>query len=190
MREDLEREAAEEEGMQRLYEELGPRWVEDNAQELFEANYLEAVKQFKEERLVTYFVAHPDVATPAFVALAEARAMMAGKQARAAVIFAYMAIELTVKAAFLQPLVYGLIHNDALAAFIVELSVGNRRGVSTLSKLLTGVLNEFAEINFRTFKRAGSKDDLMKEIAEVGEARNKIVHQGDTTYDGFAPLTI
>src|SRR4051812_27210473 len=56
----------------RLYKEFGPQWVDEHADELYRQHYDDAVREFTTERLQSYYVMHPDLAQPAFRALAYA----------------------------------------------------------------------------------------------------------------------
>ena len=51
----------ESEGCEQLYQEIGPEWANDHAQQLFEENS----RLFTAQRLKSYYVEHPDVAAPA-----------------------------------------------------------------------------------------------------------------------------
>jgi hypothetical protein len=173
MREDLGWEAAEEEGLRRMYEELAPH----------------AINEFTAERLKSYYLANRKLAQPAHEALSFARSL-ATPFPRAAVVFGATTIEVTLKRVLLKPLIYGLVHNDALAEFIASLSIKHNGGLDPFKDLLENILQQFAEIELETFKRDGSGVPIIKEMKDIQESRNKIIHSAATEFDGLAPLAI
>jgi hypothetical protein len=181
---DLLQDALEEEGYQQLYEEVGPRWMADHSQELFD----EATKRFAEQRLKAYFLANPMLAAPAINAVEYARTLLPAFPA-AALVFAATSVELTWKTAILKPLVAGVVHVPALADEIVNRAVPKTGGLKQLGEFLAIVMQETAAIDFKTFKRAGSYELLTTEINRVTETRNQVLHQAkgcDTLTAQFA----
>jgi hypothetical protein len=182
-------DAMQEEGLNNMYNELGPQWAEDHANELFEKYYDEAIAQFTSERLSSYYIANPNLAAQAYTALVYAKSLLSSHP-RAALVFAATAIEVTIKTVLLRPIVYGLVHNESVADFITELTTQHTRGIDTFRRLLTGILSQFGGIDFTTFMRSGSAMSLFEEIKAIENARHAIVHRGETTRDGIAVLAI
>jgi len=163
-----------------LYEELGPQWAEDHAEELcqrfYEKNYDDAVKEFTSELLRSYFIVHPDLAGPAREMLAYAQRLMPSFPT-AALVFAVTATELVVKTVLLRPIIFGLVHTEDLGSFITDLAV-KQTGMDRFRTLLTKILARFGGVDLKTFKRVGSTKTLWEEMGEIQAARNAVVHQG------------
>src|SRR5271163_4147835 len=106
---DAEMEAAAE----LHYDEVGKEWARDHAEELakefFEDNYKDAVNQFTSERLQSYYLKHPELASAAINALQYAQLLRPSFH-RAALVFAATSMELTVKNVLLKPIISGLVH--------------------------------------------------------------------------------
>jgi hypothetical protein len=183
-REDAEREAAYD----RLYNEIGPQWMEDHGQELYQEHYDEAVKEFTAERLKSYYVAHPDLAQPAVGSLAEATVLLQSHP-RASLVIATTAMELAVKVVLLQPIVFGLVHNEGLAGFITELAT-KHTGMERFQNLLTAILAQFGGVDLKSFTRLNSTKTLWKEIDEVQRVRNAAIHRGETVSASAANLAV
>jgi hypothetical protein len=170
---DILRDALEDEGYQQLYEEFGPQWLADHADEIYD----EAEQQFTERRLKAFYVANPTLANPAISAVQYARTLLPAFPA-AALVFAGTSVELTWKSAILRPLVAGVVHVPALADEIVNQSVPISGGLQRLKNFLAAVLREIAAIDLGKYKRSGSSELIATEIARVAEARNLVLHQG------------
>jgi hypothetical protein len=48
-----------------MYNEFGPQWADEHAEELYCRHYDDAVKELTAERLQSYYLRHPDMATTA-----------------------------------------------------------------------------------------------------------------------------
>lgn len=183
-REDAERE----EYYDRLYNEFGPQWVDEHAQELYGKHYTEAIKEFTTKRLKSFYVDHPELAQPAFQSLAYAQSL-APTHPVAALVFATTAVEVAIKVVLLQPIVYGLVHTEALATIIME-PYTDHRGPGRFAKLLFEILNQFGGVNLKDFKRAGSAKPLWEEFKEVQDARNSVIHSFKNVESSYADLGI
>jgi hypothetical protein len=183
-----EQEAAGEEHLEKQARE----WVRDNAaefaREFFEDNYEEAVRVFTSERLQSFYVEHPNLAVPALDALNYARTLMP-TYPRAAVVFGATSTELVIKSVLLKPLISGLVHIEDLALLVVEQST-NQTGMDRFQKLLAGIVSEFSSFELSTLKRPNSSQTLWQEIKIVQEARNGVVHRGETVDEEMATRSI
>lgn len=175
--EDAYADYAYEQYMSHLYEEIGPEWARDHADELFEQSYDEATQRFTEERLKSYYLQKPDVAVPAVTTVEYAKKLLPAYPA-AATVFAATSVELTWKGAILKPLVFGLVHVDALASAIVDRTIPRTGGLTQLNSFLSAVLKETAGIDFANYTRKGSSGLLREEINSVTQARNNVLHLG------------
>jgi hypothetical protein len=181
---EYEEEAAEVAYQEQLLEELGPEWAEENGFALYE----DAIKEFTAERLQSYYVANPNVAGPAYRSLVYAQSLMPSHP-KAALVFAVTATELAIKTVLLKPIVFGLVHTEALASFITDLTT-KHTGMDNFQTILTEVLARFGGVDLKVFKRAASKKTLWQEIGELQKARNAVVHRGDDVDDAIARLGI
>jgi len=185
-------EAAHEAAAEANFEKQVHEWVRDHpaefAHEFFEDNYEEAVRVFTAERLQSYYVEHPDLALPALETLNYARSVMPAHP-RAALVFGAASTELVIKNVLLRPLISGLVHIEDLALLVVEQSL-NQTGLDRFQKLLAGIVSEFSSIELNTFKRSGSGQTLWHEIKTVQEARNGVVHRGESAEEEMATRSI
>jgi hypothetical protein len=170
---DIQQDALEDEGYQRLFEEIGPEWAREHSKEMYD----DATRRFTEQRLKAYYIEHPLLANPAVSAVEYARSLMPAFPA-AALVFAGTSIELTWKSSILKPLVAGLVHIPALAEAIVTQAVPKTGGLERVGEFLAEVLRETAGIDFKTYKRSGSSELLRIEMNRVSTERNLAVHQG------------
>jgi len=150
-------------------------------EEAMEALYAEhkeqAIEEFTYERLQSYYLAHPSLSEPPLRALNQARQLLQ-KHPSAAYIFAAIAIEVGLKAAFLKPIVYSLIHSDSAAGIITDMVIAHT-GFDRFRKLLFQILNEYGGVDLGLFRRQGSSKPLWEEIKEVQKRRNQIMHRAD-----------
>ncbi|KVN07895.1 MULTISPECIES: hypothetical protein [unclassified Burkholderia] len=154
-----------------MYERIG--------EELYPAHRAQAIGEFTAERLKSYYLAHPMVMRPAVDALQEAKRLKGNGHHAAAVVFCATTIELFMKATLLQPIVYGLVHNDALAGVIVKHVLG-QTGFERYRKLLSRLFQELAALDITALRREGESVALIDESCRVQELRNAIVHSGQT----------
>jgi len=179
-----ESEYAEQEYLEKLYEEFGPQWAEEHGL----APPEDAIEEFTAERLQSYYIAHPNLAGPACDSLVYARSLMPSHP-KAALVFAVTATELAIKTVLLKPIIFGLVHTEALASFITDLTT-KHTGMDRFQTILTEILARFGGVDLKTYKRTASSKTLWGEIGEVQQARNAVVHQGGTAEDSKADLSI
>lgn len=166
-------DAEQEEHYARLFNEIGPEWAGEHYSELYES----AVKEFTAGRLKSYYVAHPHLTQPAHRALSTAQSFME-THPEAALVFATTAVELTIKLVLLKPIVFGLVHTEALASVITDFAT-QHTGVDRFQDLLTQLLQHFGGVDLKTFKRSTSSKTLWKEVEEIQRSRNGVVHRGE-----------
>ncbi|MFM0295123.1 MULTISPECIES: hypothetical protein [Paraburkholderia] len=162
-----ERDAA----MDEMYERIGD--------ELYPEHRVQAIGEFTADRLSSYYLANPMVMRPAVDALQEAKRLKANGHHSAAVVFCATTIELLLKATLLQPIVYGLVHNDGLADIIVKHAVG-QTGFDRYRNLLSRLFQELANLDISTVSRDGVSVALIDESRWVQDLRNDIIHKGHT----------
>jgi len=169
-----ESEYAEQEYLERVYNEFGPEWADEHADELYERYYGEAVNEFTTARLKSFYVAHPELAQPALQSLAYAQSLVSLHPA-AALVFATTAIELSIKVVLLQPIICGLVHIDTLAPLVAE-QCTQPTGARRFRGFLIEILTHFGGVNLREFKRQGSEKTLWQEVTTVQDGRNSVLH--------------
>jgi hypothetical protein len=146
------------------------------------------VQEFTAERLQSYFTAHPQLARPAVESLLYAQSLRPSFP-KAALVFAVTAAELAVKTVLLKPIIFGLVHTEALASFITDLAT-QHAGMERFQALIAEILARFGGLDVKTYKRAGSVRTLWQEIGEVQKTRNSVVHRGQTVDDSSVDLAI
>jgi hypothetical protein len=85
-----------------------------------------SIKDYKLQRLYSYYQENPDVITPALLALEEAESLVPDHPS-AAVVFSAIAIEVGIKKALIAPFVSGMIHVETAAELIVNLIMEHRQ---------------------------------------------------------------
>lgn len=181
-------EAEEDAAYDYFYNKIGPEWAREHGRELLDEHYGEAVEQFTSERLQSYYLANPSLATPARESLLYAQSLMPSFT-QAALIFAVTATELTIKSVLLQPIITGLVHTEELASFIADLTT-KHTGLERFHTLLTEILAQLGGVQLKTFKRANSTKTLWEEVTEVQSARNALIHRGRKSNASVAGLSI
>ena len=161
-----ERDAA----MDEFYEQI--------SRELYPDHKQQAIEEFTTERLRSFYIQHPNVMRPAVEAVKEAKALLAAQRYSPALVFSASAFELLLKATLLRPVVYGLVHHDALAELLVQRVVGRQTDISRYEGLLARLFEELAEVDLRAICREGIATPLMKEATELQGLRDRILHQG------------
>jgi hypothetical protein len=136
----------------------------------------QAIEEFTIERLQSFYLKNPDILTPGIRMYIEARELQE-KHPSASYVFATSAIELFLKSSLLKPVVYGLVHNESLAEIIVETALSSS-GFKRYNKLLSGLFSELLGIDINKVKSFGSDKFLLKEVSDVQDKRNNIIHQG------------
>lgn len=162
------------------YDEYDAAWDEmyDRiGQELYPEHRAQAIEEFTADRLRSFYLKNPEVMRPALTALKEAKALRESNHFSAALVFYVTSIELFLKATLLKPVVYGLIHNDALADVIVQYALG-QSGFDRYKSLLAKLFADIAEIDLADIQREGAVKPLLDEALDIQKIRNKIIHQG------------
>jgi len=155
--------------MDEMYERIGD--------ELYPEHRVQAIGEFTAERLSSYYLANPMLMRPAVDALQEAKRLKANGHHSAAIVFCATTIELFLKATLLQPIVYGLVHNDGLADIIVKHAVG-QTGFDRYRNLLSRLFQELANLDIANVSRDGVSVALIDESRRVQDLRNDIIHKG------------
>lgn len=147
-------------------------------EELYPDHKQQAIEEFTADRLHSFYLQNPMVMRPAVDAIQESKILLAAERNSPALVFSASAYELLLKATLLRPVVYGLVHHDALAELIVQKVVGRQTNIDRYESLLARLFETLANINISTIHRSGSTVPLMQEAKELQGLRDKILHQG------------
>ncbi len=149
------------------------------SEELYPDHRDQAITEFTEERLKSYYLKNLSVMRPAVDAIQEGRKLQANDHHSAALVFFVSAIEILLKATLLKPIVSGLIHNEALSEIIVKDTLG-QTGFSRYEALLAKIFYELSGVDLPTVSREDSSLSILKECTAIQKKRNKIIHQGES----------
>ena len=145
--------------------------------ELYEEHREEAIAAFTADRLRSFYDHRPDVMRPAVDAIQEGKWQQGNNRHSAALIFHVSAIELLLKATLLKPVIYGLVHNEALAEVVVRHTL-SQTGFDRYEALLAELFRTLAKVDLNEVRREGQSKRLLEECKALQAARNKVVHQG------------
>ncbi len=155
---------------------------------LYEEHSKEAIGEFTEERLSSYYSQNKLLAKPAFDFLSEAKKQNESNPT-VGLIFAAIAMEVGLKEALLKPIVHGLVHDESVASLITDLTVSHT-GMDRYRTLLLHILKKHGNVDLATFKRAESRKTLWEELKEVQKIRNSIMHRADKASQESAGLAL
>lgn len=153
-------------------------FYEQISRELYPDHKQQAIEEFTAERLRSFYIKQPNVMRPAVEAIQEAKALLAASRYSPALVFSASAFELLLKATLLRPVVYGLVHHDALAEILVQRVVGRQTDIGRYEGLLSRLFDQLAKIDLSAISREGVTTTLMKEAKELQSLRDQILHQG------------
>ena len=161
------------------YDAARDDFYEQISRELYPEHKQQAIEEFTAERLRSFYIQHPNVMRPAVEAVQEAKALLAAGRYSPALVFSASAFELLLKATLLRPVVYGLVHHDALAELVVQRVIGKQTDIERYEGLLARLFDELAQIDLRAICREGETTALMKEAKQLQSLRDLILHRGD-----------
>lgn len=154
-------------------------YEQDAAKEEFiEEISLQAISEFTNERLRSFYEQNPNVMQPAIVALQEGKKLYDLECYSASLVFFMTCIELLLKATILKPIVSGLVHHEALSEIIVSHVLG-QAGFNRYDKLLEIIISTFTDLELKNISRDGEPAKLFNECKGLQEIRNHIIHRGE-----------
>ncbi len=145
--------------------------------ELYPEHKEQAIEEFTNEKLKSYYLQNPDVMRSAVDSIQEGNWQLKHRRNSPALIFYVIAVELLLRTTLLRPVVYGLIHNEALAEIILKRII-IQTGFTRYKELLAKIIDELAGFDVKQISRDGAKSELLVECSELQDIRNKIIHQG------------
>ena len=156
--------------------------------ELYEEHKEQAIQEFIDERLQSYYREHRLLAEPAFGALTEAKKLI-HTSITGAFLFSAIAVEVGLRETLVKPIVFGLVHTLSVASLITDM-VLSRPDQRKYRDLLLYLLKEHSDVDLYSFKRPDSTRPIWEEIADVKKKRDLIVHQAQTATDDQANLAL
>lgn len=162
---------------------------ENLSRELYPEHKEQAISEFMADRLRSYYRQHPHITAPGVRAYKEAKALLADGHLAASLVFAASATELFLKAALLRPVVYGLVHSEALAQVIVD-SALSQTGFARYDKLLSRLFSELARVDLKSLARSSDSKPLLTEATEIHNIRNAVIHRGEVVTSEQAQVAI
>ncbi len=163
---------------------ISERYEELKVEELIR----EAIEEFTDERLKSYFLDNRALAKPAIDALSAARELI-GINVTASFLFAAIAVEVGLKTTLLKPIVYGLVHAESVAGLVTDLAASHA-AMDRYRKLLLELLQQYGGVDLDAFKRSGSNKALWEEIKDIQSTRNLVVHRAETASEKDAELAL
>lgn len=152
-------------------------FYEELARELYPAHRDQAIGEFTAERLRSYYLKEPDLAVNGRRAFHQAKQLYRLGQLGPALVCAVTVIEVFFKGGFLRPVVYGLVHSDALAEAVVKAAL-SQPGYKRYEPLLARLYGELVGRELTSFTRKGSNKPILVDASEAQAVRNRVVHEG------------
>ena len=152
--------------------------------EILESHRDEIIDEFVFERMVSYYQNNPNLTAAAASALVEARSLLKSSPT-ASLVFSRSATEIALRDVLLKPLAYGMVHDEKAGSLMVELAIRNQQFI----KLLFSVL-EYYDVDPKSLTREGASNNIWKEIQEISDTRNQILHHGEKASDEQASRSI
>jgi hypothetical protein len=145
------------------------------SEELYPEHKEQAIDEFIEERMHSYYLQAPNLIQPPIDCYNHANNLLEISPQCALVMYT-TAIELFLKSVLLKPVLFGMIHNKNIANLIVD-STTSQSGFSRYNKLLSTLCLHAAGTKLEDIKGMNGKPILV-EAEEVQKIRNRVVHQG------------
>lgn len=158
----------------------------DQAWEAEEALRDDAVLEYKQKCLRSYFIKNPDVLIPAKTAVERGKELLKKGYVTPALVFSFTGIELMLNKLILKPLFYGTMLDSEIADFISEDFFRTRRETAKNEKMIKFFIKRFCDIDINDYR----KKDLWARITELRILRNQVVHEGAVVTKKDAELVI
>lgn len=152
-------------------------FYEKLARELYPAHKDRAISEFTSDRLRSYYLQHPDLAVAGRRTFRQAKELYRLGHLGPALVCGVTVIEVFFKAGFLRPVIYGLVHSEALAEAVVKSSL-SQSGYKRYEPLLSKLYAELVGVELSSFARKGSTKHILTEASEAQRSRNLVVHEG------------
>ena len=156
---------------------VADEFYERLAHELYPAHQEQAVIEFTSERLRSYYLKNPALAVNGPRMFKQAKELYRVGHLGPALVCGVTVIEIFFRAAFLRPVIYGLIHSDALAEAVVKAAL-SQAGYKRYEPLLVKLYSELVGKELNSFSRKGFTKPILVEASEAQSNRNRVVHDG------------
>ena len=166
--------------------------IEDAAYEAYAAEEAldelraEAIADFQQERLRSYYAEHPEVAQAAIDTLEEAQALFDAGFIRASLVSSISAAEQALMNTLLRPILYGLVHSESAATLVAGLYVR----LDHLPKFLFPIVAESANVDLSTYCRHDQPITLWDEFRRLQRIRHGVLHRGERADPGDASTAL
>ena len=146
--------------------------------ELYPDHKARAIEEVTTKRFHAYYKQHSFVMRPAVDMVQEGNKLKDEGHFAAAVVFYMTAVEILLKATVLRPVILGLIHNEELAAIVVDHTLTGT-GFDRYTKLLAGLFDELVGIKLDSIKAESGKT-ILAECTDLQNLRNGVIHRGES----------
>ena len=150
-------------------------FYEQISQELYPEHKEQAIDEFIEERMRSYYLKNPNIIQAPINSYLHANELL-GISPRGALVMYTTAVELFLKSVLLKPVLFGMINNENIAELIVDSSVG-QAGFNRYKKLLNSLCLCVANIELSDIQGTSGKP-ILEEAEEIQKVRNRVLHQG------------
>ena len=150
-------------------------FVDSLSKELYEEHKEQAIEEFVNDRLRSYYMDNPGIAVSARLFGSKAKEHIDGDPT-SSLIYSSIATEVIIKSVILKPIISGLVHSEAVSELVASLLI-KQSGVGRFNSLIFKISNNYAGIDLSEVKRKNSKKLLWQERNDIQEIRNKIMHQ-------------
>ena len=150
-------------------------FYEQISQELYPEHKEQAIDEFIEERMHSYYLKNPNIIQAPIDSYLHANDLL-DISPRCALVMYTTTIELFLKSVLLKPVLFGMINNENIAELIVNYSV-RQAGFDRHKKLLNSLCLCVANIELSDIKGTSGKP-ILDEAEEIQKVRNRVLHQG------------
>lgn len=150
-------------------------FYEQISQELYPEHKEQAIDEFIEDRMHSYYLKYPKIIQAPIDSYLHANELL-DISSRGALVMYTTAIELFLKSVLLKPVLFGTINNENIAELIVDYSVG-QAGFNRYKKLLNSLCRYVANIELSDIQGTSGKP-ILDEAEEIQKVRNRVLHQG------------
>lgn len=164
-------------------------FYEELARELYPSHRDQVIREFTSARLRSYYLKEPDLAVNGRRAFHQAKQLYQLGHLGPALVCGVTVIEVFFKAAFLRPVIYGLVHSDALAEAVVKAAL-SQPGYKRYEPLLAKLYSELVGKELNSFRRKGSTKPILVDASEAQAVRNRVVHEAYAPTDDEARQAI
>ncbi len=158
-------------------EEAYSAMMDSLAEELYPEHKEQAIDEFIDDRLKSYYLKNNEIAVNAILFIKKAKELVSSDPT-ASLLYSSIATEVVLKSILLKPVVFGLVHTESLAELVSSMLL-KQSGVDRFKKLVFSILESHIEFDggIENYKRDGCKINLWNERAEIQKVRNNIMHQ-------------